>query len=497
MSVKSQGELKDKTLVVVFGASGDLAKKMTFPSLFALFKHGYLPPKTHIVGYARSELDKKDFEDRLTGGLDMEKESKDKVEEFKKISTYVQGAYDEDEAFQNLEKELQKMADKDFDGESNRVYYLAVPPSQFTSLAEKLHKNNYKGKTNRLVIEKPFGKDSASAKEMMNAITKDGWKQEEIFRIDHFIGDEMARSIMQLRFANEPLIDSLFNKDKVSAILIELKETFGCEGRGGYFDEFGIIRDVLQNHSMQLLTFLAMDKPESLEEDHIRDEKVKVLKAIKPIANDEAVMGQYTGNGEKPGYLEDESVENKESKTATFGEVVLRVDNDRWKGVPFILKSGKAIEEDALRIIIQLKQAENSLYPSNEPNELVIELYEKKVYFKINSKKPTMDGGIVRPEMVLDYESKFEGLDAPEPYEFVIREVLKGNQKSFVRQDELEEEWRIFTPLLHFSEGKESPRPVEYKYGSNGPKESQEFEEKLGFVITKDAYKLKKIDVTE
>ncbi|KAI5451960.1 Glucose-6-phosphate 1-dehydrogenase [Naganishia albida] len=497
MSVKSQGELKDKTLIVVFGASGDLAKKMTFPSLFGLFKDGFLPPKTHIVGYARSELERKDFEDRLVGGLDMDKESKDKVEKFKKISSYVQGAYDEDDAFQNLEKELQKMADKDFDGESNRVYYLAVPPSQFTSLADKLHKNNYKGTSNRLVIEKPFGKDSDSAKEMMDAITKDGWKQEEIYRIDHFIGDEMARGIMQLRFANEVLIDSLLNKDKVSSVLIELKETFGCEGRGGYFDEFGIIRDVLQNHSMQLLTFLAMDKPESLEEDHIRDEKVKVLQAIKPIENDEAVLGQYTGNGDKPGYLDDESVENKESKTATFGEIVLRIDNDRWRGVPFILKAGKAIEEDALRIVVQFKQSENSLYPSTDPNELVIELYEKKVYFKINSKKPTMDGGIVRPEMILNYETKFDGLDAPQPYEFVIREVLKGNQKSFVRQDELEEEWRIFTPLLHYSEGKSSDRPVEYKYGSNGPKESQEFEKKLGFVITKDGYELKKIDVSK
>ncbi|KAJ9125585.1 hypothetical protein QFC22_000547 [Naganishia vaughanmartiniae] len=318
---------------------------------------------------------------------------------------------------------------------------------------------------------------------------------------------------MQLRFANELLIDSLFNKEKVASVLIELKETFGCEGRGGYFDEFGIIRDVLQNHSMQLLTFLTMDKPESLEEDHIRDEKVKVLKAIKPIKNDEAVMGQYIGNGDKEGYLEDESVENKESKTATFGEVVLRIDNDRWKGVPFLLKAGKgqfavadkrstpqgyslelsfidfppAIEEDALRVVIQFKQTDKPLYPSEEPNELVIELYEKKVYFKINSKKPSMEGGIVRPEMILDYETKFEGLDAPQPYEFVIHEVLKGNQKSFVRQDELEEEWRIFTPLLHYCEGKDSSKPVEYKYGSNGPKESIEFEKKLGFVPTKDA----------
>ncbi|KAJ9125586.1 hypothetical protein QFC22_000548 [Naganishia vaughanmartiniae] len=213
MSVKSQGEAKEKTLIVVFGASGDLATKMTFPSLFGLFKDGYLPPKTHIVGYARSDLERKDFEERLTGGLD-EKESKDKIEEFKKISTYVKGAYDEDDAFKNLESELQKMADKDFDGDSHRIYYLAVPPSQFTSLADKLYKNNYKGISNRLVIEKPFGKDSASAKEMMEAITKDGWKQEEIYRIDHFIGDEMVRVHSAILLDEPSLLIKLFPWDE-------------------------------------------------------------------------------------------------------------------------------------------------------------------------------------------------------------------------------------------------------------------------------------------
>lgn len=238
-SSSGQVELKDKTIITVFGASGDLAKKMTFPSLFALFKDGLLPKDTKIVGYARSDLSKEKFQEQLTGGL--EDEDKQQIDAFIKASKYVKGAYDEDEAFQNLEKELKGMVE-----ESHRVYYLAVPPSQFTSLSEKLAKNNKTGLSNRLVIEKPFGKDTDSCKEMMKKITSD-WKEDEIYRIDHFLGEEMVKAILHLRFANEHVVDTQLNKENVSSILIEWTETFGCEGRGGYFDEFGMIRDLLQN----------------------------------------------------------------------------------------------------------------------------------------------------------------------------------------------------------------------------------------------------------
>lgn len=206
-SCPSQPELKDRTIIVVFGASGDLAKKMTFPSLFALFKDGYLPKETKIVGYARSDLSREDFEDKVTGGLDVGGDDKDgkkgkdndqktqeKVREFVNMCQYVKGTYDEDESFKDLEKELRKIAKDTFGSdESNRVYYLALPPSQFTALSEKLAKNNKTDKSlsTRLVIEKPFGKDTESCKEMMKAITKN-WEEEEIYRIDHFLGEEMV-----------------------------------------------------------------------------------------------------------------------------------------------------------------------------------------------------------------------------------------------------------------------------------------------------------------
>lgn len=256
-SSSGQSELKDKTIITVFGASGDLAKKMTFPSLFALFKDGLLPKDTRIVGYARSDLSKEKFEEQLTGGLEEGKEDKAKVDAFIKASKYVKGAYDEDEAFENLEKELKQLVEGE---ESHRVYYLAVPPSQFTSLSQMLAKNNKTGTSNRLVIEKPFGKDTESCKEMMAAITAD-WGEDEIYRIDHFLGEEMVKAILHLRFANEHVVDAQLNKDNVSAILIEWTETFGCEGRGGYFDEFGMIRDLLQNRKQPQVHALSSSSP--------------------------------------------------------------------------------------------------------------------------------------------------------------------------------------------------------------------------------------------
>jgi len=425
-------------------------------------------------------LDDEKFSDQVTGGLSDDVD-KGKTEEFKKINQYVRGAYDEDEAFQNLEKELQKIADDKFGGESNRLYYLALPPSQFTALSEKIKKNNYKGLTNRLVIEKPFGKDTDTCRDMMEKISKD-WKEEEIYRIDHFLGEEMVRNITHLRFANDQLIEPLLCKERVAAVKVELLEEFGCEGRGGYFDEFGMIRDVIQNHLLQVALAVAIEPPSSLEDDSMRDEKLKVLKSIKPVKYTEAVWGQYTKSGKKPGYLDDESVENKESKTETFASTVLYINTPRWEGVPFILKSGKALDRNLSRITIQLKPTSSKLFGGTKSTELRIEMIpSEKIYFSIQTKTPGLENKQTTGEMVLDYKSAFPNDRVPDAYETVIRAVLKGNQSLFVREDELIASWEIFTPLLKYLEGKESASPIGYEYGSSGPKEATELEKKVGF----------------
>lgn len=239
---------------------------------------------------------------------------------------------------------------------------------------------------------------------------------------------------------------------------------------------------------------LAMDRPKSLDGDHLRDEKVKVLKAIPtfdPKDESKYILGQYTKSedGSKPGYLDDDSVENKESRTGTFAEMVLTVDNDRWKGVPWILKSAKAIEEDICRVIVQLKHSDDdgnfeSLYKDTKPTALVFELFEpKKVYFSINSRKPGFIGGPTRSKIMLDWdteEAQKEGKSL-DPYSVVIGEALRGRESNFVREDELEESWRIFTPFLHYQEENKGPKPTPYAYGSEGPEQFKEFEKRFGY----------------
>ncbi|KAG8942892.1 Glucose-6-phosphate 1-dehydrogenase, partial [Tulasnella sp. 408] len=268
-------ELKSNTLIVVLGASGDLAKKKTFPALFGLYRDDYLPNDLHIVGYARTKMDKEEFHKRevsyIKNPANDEAITK-KIEAFQSISTYVAGAYDKDEDFQNLEKHLQEIESQYPTPDRNRIFYFALPPSVFLSVAAGLKKNNYTEKgVNRIIVEKPFGKDLQSSREMMAKLKAD-WQEDETFRIDHYLGKEMVKNMLVLRFANIAF-SAAWDKNSISNVQITFKEPFGTEGRGGYFDEFGIIRDIQQNHLLQVLTILAMERPLSFSAEDIRDEK--------------------------------------------------------------------------------------------------------------------------------------------------------------------------------------------------------------------------------
>jgi glucose-6-phosphate 1-dehydrogenase len=254
---QSGHELTGETIIVVLGASGDLAKKKTFPALFGLFKDGYLPEDLHIIGYARSKLSDEEFKDRQIGHIKAPKEDAtaeeksqhdEKLKKFQEISSYISGAYDQDDGFQALTKAMEEIEGKRSEKGSgpNRIFYMALPPSVFTVVATNLKKNCYEGaKTARIVIEKPFGKDLDSCREMMTALKK-VWSEDETYRIDHYLGKEMVKNLLLLRFGNT-WIESSWNKNYISNVQITFKEPFGTEGRGGYFDEFGIIRDVCQN----------------------------------------------------------------------------------------------------------------------------------------------------------------------------------------------------------------------------------------------------------
>ncbi|KAJ2907442.1 Glucose-6-phosphate 1-dehydrogenase, partial [Coemansia aciculifera] len=247
-------------------------------------------------------------------------------------------------------------------------------------------------------------------------------------------------------------------------------EPFGTEGRGGYFDEFGIIRDVMQNHLLQVLCIVAMNQPQSLDAEDIRDRKTEVLSRILPLQLEDTMLGQYVGtkDGGKPGYKDDETVP-KDSTTPTFAQCVLHVDNDRWRGVPWVMKAGKALDEAKMLIRIQFKDMPNALFPNLPRNELVIQVSPKEaVYIKTIVKEPGLSTSLAMSELDLSYKTRYHDVKIPDAYATLILDVLNGDHSNFVRSDELDEAWRIFTPLLHEIET-ERVKPLPYEYGSKGP----------------------------
>lgn len=456
--------------------------------MFNLFKLGLLPKHTQILGYARTKMDKPTFEEKITGhlkGLDTDEGAKAKTE-FLKICNYISGQYDEDASFQNLNKEMEKIETEQQGDSPSRLFYMALPPNVFTVVAKGLKKNCYSSKgQNRIVIEKPFGKDLESSREMIGAL-KGLWKEEETFRIDHYLGKEMVKNLLIMRFGN-PLIETGLNNKLVDNVQITFKEPFGTEGRGGYFDEFGIIRDIQQNHLSQVLSLLAMDKPKSFGAEDIRDEKVKVLKAVPPIKNEDVLIGQYTAANGKPGYKDDDTVP-KESNCPTFAALTLFVENERWKGVPFILKAGKALDEAKVEIRVQFKDVEGGLFSDIPRNELVIRIQPNEaVYLKMNAKKPGLEMNTLPADLDLTYKERFSEVRIPEAYEALILDALNGDHSNFVRDDELDVSWAIFTPLLHaIDAGKLKNEP--YEYGSRGPASLNDFIAKYGYKRSNQEY---------
>ena len=267
------------------------------------------------------------------------KAMEEQLEDFCNLCTYISGQYDQDDSFITLNKHLEEI--EQGRKEQNRVFYMALPPSVFITVSQHLKKNCYpKNGISRIIVEKPFGKDLGSSRELQRALEPD-WKEEEIFRIDHYLGKEMVKNILILRFGNE-FFGATWNRNHIDNVQISFKEPFGTEGRGGYFDEFGIVRDVMQNHLLQVLTLLAMERPISFSSEDIRDEKVRVLRGIPAIEPKNVIIGQYgkSLDGDKPSYKEDDTVP-KDSRCPTFCAMVAYIKNERWDGVPFILKAGK------------------------------------------------------------------------------------------------------------------------------------------------------------
>ncbi|KAF8820810.1 glucose-6-phosphate 1-dehydrogenase [Cardiosporidium cionae] len=479
--------IKSFLSIIIFGATGNLAITKTYPAIFGLFCEGLLPQNFQIVGYGRSIISTEELLDKIKLHI-LKAESyytnrlpcgniladDNLFEKFRMHCSYVSGNYNCIADFSRLNDHLIKIVDpKSWTSVcENRLFYLALPPTLFYEVVSSM-KNVCRSNTgwNRVIIEKPFGRDLVSSNQLSKNLAT-VLSENEIYRIDHYLGKEMVLNLMILRFGNLAFLP-LFHREYVNCIRITMKETIGTTGRAGYFDNFGILRDVVQNHLLQLLSLVAMERPASLKDDDVRDEKVKILKQIKSIGLNDIVIGQYTASedGTQPGYLDDPMVP-KDSLCPTFCSLVLWVNSERWQNVPFIIKAGKALEKRTTEIRLQLKEIPGSIFLSAVPNELVILVQpDEAIYLKMVTKKPGLTFEMEETELDLSVKDRFSIERMNDAYERLILDVIRGDKQHFVRTDELQEAWRIFSPLLQELDEKEV-KPIPYPHGSKGPRES-------------------------
>lgn len=455
---------------VILGASGDLARKKIYPTLWYLYRDKLLPENTTFVGYARTQQTIDTVKEKCLKYMKVRPGEEADFAIFWNHNSYLAGSYDKRRDFEFLNQEICKYEKS---AVANRLFYLALPPSVFEDATVNIRNAcvGIKGWT-RIIIEKPFGRDAASSLKLSNHLAG-LFREEQIYRIDHYLGKEMVQNLMTIRFGNR-IFGPSWNRENIASVLISFKEPFGTEGRGGYFDDFGIIRDVMQNHLLQILSLVAMEKPASTSPDDIRDEKVKVLRNIAPIKLNDIVIGQYVGDPEgqgevRQGYLDDPTVP-KGSVTPTFAMAALKINNERWDGVPFLLRCGKALNERKAEVRIQYKDVAGDIFNGTiKRNELVIRVQPgEALYLKLMCKAPGKTFDMVETELDLTYSLRYREVAVPDAYERLIADVFTGSQMHFVRSDELREAWRIFTPILQQLET-ERIVPEPYKYGSRGP----------------------------
>lgn len=512
--------------IIVIGASGDLAKKKTYPSLFNLYVDSLLPQNLKIWGYARSPMSDEQLHQQLHPYIaksitSHRPNASDYIDTFLQQHCYYRNgtSYGDMDAFQQINTAIEqfeqdcetnhKKDNSDATFQHNRLFYFAIPPSAFAETGVAIYKtclrsNECRGWT-RLIVEKPFGRDLSSFEELNATLSQYFDEEKHLFRIDHYLGKEMVQNLILLRFSNI-WFSSIWNNTNIQCVFLTFKEPFGTEGRGGYFDQFGIIRDICQNHLLQVLTLIAMETPSVLTGPiagkAIRDAKVSVLNAIRPLSLQDAVLGQYEG------YANDPTITNKDTNTPTFATLCMYVNTPRWDGVPFIMKAGKSLNERKAEIRIQFKTAPAAKYlfqVDNETeiprNELVLRMQPSEaIYMKTNVKSPGFVTKPIQSELEVNYDVRYfmnHHHDAstsastqiytnPDAYTRLILDVLHGNHGSFVRDDELRRAWEIFTPLLHEIEST-GVKPIVYPEGSRGPIESDIFiQEKTGYIRNED-----------
>jgi glucose-6-phosphate 1-dehydrogenase len=471
----AQGEA---ATVVIFGASGDLNRRKLLPALFSLYKKEKLPPRLRIVGYSRRDWNDESFREEMFESL---KEFVDPDPDqslwrsFADSLFHVKGGFEEPD-FEDLSNRLQEL---DL-GEGGRLYYLAVPPRFFSTIVDLLQAGGLTKETGdlwrRVVVEKPFGNDLESAK-ALNASIRKALDEDQIYRIDHYLGKETVQNVLVFRFANT-IFEPIWNRNYIDNVQITVAEEVGVGHRAGYYDGVGALRDMFQNHLMQLLTLVAMEPPAAFNAEYLRNEKTKVLQAVRPIVKDEVC--DRTLRARYQGYLDGDGVA-EDSLTETFAAVKFTIDNWRWQGVPFFLRSGKNLARKTTEIAITFKCTPHFMFPlpsdySITPNVLAICLQpDEGIHLRFEAKVPDTAAQMRSVDMEFHYAEDFGGSEIPDAYERLLLDALKGDASLFTRGDEIELAWQLIDPIIDGWQEAGADFMLEYEPGTWGPIEAEEF----------------------
>ncbi|HEY4492949.1 MAG TPA: glucose-6-phosphate dehydrogenase [Acidobacteriota bacterium] len=491
------GPPKDPCLLVLFGASGDLTKRLLIPAFYNLACDRLLPERFAIVGVGRTEWTTDFFREKLTQEIPSF-QTRPKLDEnvwsqFVKQLHYTSGPLDHLDTYKKLSGFLDTLGSQ-LQTNGNVIFYLATPPSAFGPISENLNKaglsRSEKG-WRRIVIEKPFGHDLPSALELNREILR-YWNEDQVFRIDHYLGKETVQNILAFRFANG-IFESVWNKQAIDHIQLTVSESVGVEGRGGYYDKSGVLRDMIQNHMFQLLSYLCMEPPAGFRSDAIRNEKVKLLDSIRPLTAatipHHTVRGQY-GPGVKPdgskriGYRLERDV-NPESKTETFAALTFLIDNWRWDGVPIYLRSGKALWKRGTEIVVQFKKTPEVVFRGSgldhpEPNRLIFHIQpDQAIELRFQAKVPGPTMKLQDVNMRFGYGDVFKAARGT-GYEFLIWSAIAGDPTLFSRTDLVETSWRIAQPILDFWAAEPVSDFPNYPAGSWGPRAAFDLMERDG-----------------